>query len=161
MQDDLSSNLPSATGLQGPLILHLSADYPDSFRNRTTLAVRNLVAATPGFEHVVVSLKRRSLPWNTYLRKEPRDPVARVFAFGYWGLPFGIAHLASMWFAARRIRALLAEEVSGPRSFMRTSSASKGSSHGFWRVGLNYRSSHRCVARQKPRSFAGSPPTGR
>jgi glycosyltransferase involved in cell wall biosynthesis len=115
MQDDLSTNLPSATGLQGPLILHLSADYPDSFRNRTTLAVRNLIAATPGFEHAVVSLKRHALPWRTYLRKEPRDPVSRVFAFGYWGLPFGIAHLASMWLAARRIRALLAEEGIRPQ----------------------------------------------
>jgi glycosyltransferase involved in cell wall biosynthesis len=93
-----------------PLILHLSADYPDSVRNRTTFAVRNLIAATPGFEHTVVSLKRRSLPWHMYLRKEPRDPAGRVFAFGYWGLPFGIAHFASMWLAARRIHALLAEE---------------------------------------------------
>jgi glycosyltransferase involved in cell wall biosynthesis len=111
MQDDL----PRSAGVHGELILHLSADYPDSFRNRTTLAVRNLVAATPGFEHVVVSLKRRSLPWRTYLREEPRDPVGRVFAFGYWGLPFGIAHFASMWLAARRIRALLAEEGIRPQ----------------------------------------------
>src|SRR5262249_5545770 len=107
--------LPGSPGSHRPLILHLSADYPDSFRNRTTLAVRNLIAATPGFEHAVVALKRRSLPWQTYLRREARDPVGRVFALGYWGLPFGIAHLASMWLAARRIRALLAEEGIRPQ----------------------------------------------
>ena len=111
----MHGNLPSSKGSHRPLILHLSADYPDSVRNRTTLAVRNLIAATPGFEHAVVSLKRQTLPWRTYLRKEPRDPVGRVFAFGYWGLPFGIAHFASMWFAARRIRALLAEEGIRPQ----------------------------------------------
>ena len=60
------------TRLDRPVILHLSADYPDSFRNRTTLAVRNLVVASPDFEHVVVSLKRQAIPWSTYLRKDPR-----------------------------------------------------------------------------------------
>jgi glycosyltransferase involved in cell wall biosynthesis len=98
-----------------PTILHLSADYPDSVRNRTTLAVRNLVAAAPAFEHVVVSLKRQLLPWRTYLRREPKDPAGRVFAFGYWGLPLGVGHLAAMWLAARRIRALLVRERIEPQ----------------------------------------------
>jgi len=103
------------TRLDRPVILHLSADYPDSFRNRTTLAVRNLVVASPDFEHVVVSLKRQAIPWSTYLRKDPQVSVGRVFAFGYWGLPLGIGHFASMALVAHRIHALLAQEQIAPQ----------------------------------------------
>ena len=92
-----------------PVILHLSADYPNAYRNRTTAVVRNLVEATPGFAHVVISLKREANPRRTYLHEEAACAPVRLFAFGYWGLPFGAAHLASMWLAARRIRALLAQ----------------------------------------------------
>ena len=101
---------PYSSGLNRPRILHLSADFPDSFRDRTTLAVRNLIAVTPAFEHVVVSLKRQSLPWRTYLNREWQDCSGQIFAYGYWALPFGIAHFVSMWLAARRIHALLVEE---------------------------------------------------
>jgi glycosyltransferase involved in cell wall biosynthesis len=105
----------TANALGRPVILHLSADYPDSFRNRTTPAVRNLIAATPSFEHVVVSLKRHPNPWRTYLRKDPQVDVARVYAFSYWGLPLGIGHFASMLLAARRIQSLLAKEQITPQ----------------------------------------------
>ena len=112
----LSVDKPAiSTRLDRPVILHLSADYPDSFRNRTTLAVRNLIAASPDFEHVVVSLKRQASPWSTYLRKDPQVSVGRVFAFGYWGLPLGIGHFASMALVARRIHALLAQEQIAPQ----------------------------------------------
>ena len=104
-----------STRLDRPVILHLSADYPDSFRNRTTLAVRNLIAASPDFEHVVVSLKRQASPWSTYLRNDPQVSVGRVFAFGYWGLPLGIGHFVSMALVARRIQALLAQEQIAPQ----------------------------------------------
>ena len=93
-----------------PSILHLSADFPDSVRNRTTLAVRNLIAATTDFEHVVISLKRQSFPWRTYLHEDRQEPCGRVFAYGYWALPFGLAHFAAMWIAARRIHILLTEQ---------------------------------------------------
>jgi len=114
MQTDLQTDVPSASRLTRPIVLHLSADYPDSFRNRTTPAVQNLVAATPCFEHVVVSLKRQANPRNTYLHREPQAAVGRVFAFGYWGLPLGVVHFASMLLAARRIHALLAQEAIKP-----------------------------------------------
>lgn len=93
-----------------PTILHLSADFPDSVRNRTTLAVYNLIVAAADFEHVVISLKRQSLPWRTYLREDRPTPCGRVFAYGYWALPLGLAHFASMWIAARRVHALLVEQ---------------------------------------------------
>jgi glycosyltransferase involved in cell wall biosynthesis len=110
MPTELPTDLPSAGRLTKPVVLHLSADYPDSFRDRTTPAVQNLVAATPCFEHVVISLKRQADPRNTYLHREPQAAVGRVFAYGYWGLPLGVAHFASMLIAARRIHALLAQE---------------------------------------------------
>jgi len=93
-----------------PLILHLSADYPNSRRNRTTTVIQNLVTATAEFNHVVISLKRQANPRSTYLFEDSPSSNVRVFAFGYWGLPFGIAHLASMWLAAGRILALLKAE---------------------------------------------------
>ena len=37
------------------------------------------------------------------------------YAFGYWGLPLGIGHFASMALAARRIHALLAKEQITPQ----------------------------------------------
>jgi glycosyltransferase involved in cell wall biosynthesis len=86
-----------------PLVLHLSADYPNSRRNRTTSVVQNLVTSTPGFDHVVISLKRQANPLQAYFFEDSSSSEVRVFAFGYWGLPFGLAHLASMWLAASRI----------------------------------------------------------
>jgi len=110
MQTALPTDVPSASRPTKPVVLHLSADYPDSFRNRTTPAVQNLVVATPCFEHVVISLKRQADPRRTYLHREPKAAAGRVFAYGYWGLPLGVAHFASMLIAARRIQALLAQE---------------------------------------------------
>jgi glycosyltransferase involved in cell wall biosynthesis len=85
------------------LILHLSADFPDSIRDRTTPAIRNLLVEATGLEHVVISLMRKTNPRKTYCREDVPQGAIRVFAFGYWGLPAGILHLLSMWLAARAI----------------------------------------------------------
>ncbi|MET0698655.1 MAG: glycosyltransferase [Mycobacterium sp.] len=39
-------------------VVHVSADYPDSFAHNKTAAVANLVAGAPGFRHIVYSLNR-------------------------------------------------------------------------------------------------------
>src|ERR1700733_4136550 len=39
-------------------VVHVSADYPDSFAPNKTAAVANLVAGAPGLRHVVYSLNR-------------------------------------------------------------------------------------------------------
>jgi glycosyltransferase involved in cell wall biosynthesis len=43
-------------------IIHISADFPDSIVPAKTKAVANLLAATPGFRHIVYSLNRTHKP---------------------------------------------------------------------------------------------------
>ncbi|HEU5047987.1 MAG TPA: glycosyltransferase family 4 protein [Rickettsiales bacterium] len=69
-----------------PVIVHISNDYPDPLQPDKTLAIRNLVEATPEFRHVVYSLNRvnglggiTSIPFG-----EDRTAVA------YGALPKGL-----------------------------------------------------------------------
>lgn len=69
-----------------PIIVHISADYPDSLRPRKTPAVLNLVENTPEYRHIVYSLNRftalggiESLPFG-----EDRTALA------YGALPKGL-----------------------------------------------------------------------
>lgn len=41
-------------------ILHITADYPDLYNERKTLAIRNLLQNTSGFRHLVYSINRTS-----------------------------------------------------------------------------------------------------
>ncbi|WP_193227606.1 glycosyltransferase [Aureimonas psammosilenae] len=94
-----------------PTILHLSIDFNDPHRASTTTAIEWFVAEhVKDFDTVVVSMTRQSDPRQTYLHDCGVMNGSRVFAFGYHGLPFGIALFPSMWLAARRIRKLLDQE---------------------------------------------------
>jgi glycosyltransferase involved in cell wall biosynthesis len=89
--------------LMRPVVLHLSADFPDTIRDRTTPAIRNLLMASQNLDHVVVSLFRKTDPRKTYWVEDQKQDAIRVFAYGYWGLPAGFLHLLSMFLAARQI----------------------------------------------------------
>jgi glycosyltransferase involved in cell wall biosynthesis len=89
--------------LMRPLVLHLSADFPDTIRDRTTPAIRNLLQVSTNLDHVVVSLFRKTDPRQTYWVEDQKQDAIRVFAYGYWGLPAGFLHLLSMVLAARQI----------------------------------------------------------
>ncbi|MBD8892421.1 glycosyltransferase [Roseibium litorale] len=98
-----------------PHILHLSADYPNPYRNRTTTAIERLVISAVrengGIgDHVVMSLNRTSLPWKThFIDCGERDGV-RVFAYRYFGLPMGIGLAGTMRRVARKIAKVLNAE---------------------------------------------------
>lgn len=93
-----------------PLILHLTADYPDPVRDRTTKAVERFIDGLTNCDHVVISLKRQGNPAKTYFTDCGMLRGRRVFAHGYFAPPLGVGQLAVMWGIARRVRATLAGE---------------------------------------------------
>lgn len=98
-----------------PLVLHISADYPDPHRGATTTAVERLVRGTPAAEHIVVSLNRTSRPDKTYFRDCGMVDGVRLFAFRYFAPPFGVALAWSMEAVGRQIARMLAREGLHPR----------------------------------------------
>jgi glycosyltransferase involved in cell wall biosynthesis len=88
-------------------VLHVSADFPDAFSSEKTLAVRNLIASSESFRHLVFSLNRRASPRHSGSRKE-RD----VVAMQYWGLPYG---MGLRWFM-ERVAARIASQIQHSRA---------------------------------------------
>ncbi|WP_165784539.1 glycosyltransferase [Zhengella mangrovi] len=108
--DDLVGTGPaSAERPRRPLVLHLSADYPDPYRTPTTTAVERLVAGATEARHVVVSLFRTTNPLGTYFRDCGETGGVRLFACCYFGPPGGIGLAAVMRHTARRIARVLAD----------------------------------------------------
>lgn len=93
-----------------PRILHISADYPNPFRGRTTTAIERLVVNTGMGEHVVMSLNRTALPWKTYFRDCGEVNGVRLYAYRYLGLPLGIGLATAMRSVARKIATTLENE---------------------------------------------------
>ena len=93
-----------------PLVLHISADYPDPHRGPTTTAVERLVAGTPDARHIVVSTTRTSRPDRTHFRDCGMVGGVRLFAFRYFAPPFGIGLARAMEAVGRRIAAMLESE---------------------------------------------------
>lgn len=87
-----------------PLILHISGDYPDPVRNRTTFAVKNFIDLVNDCDHVIVSLKRRSSQAQCYFRECAAPAGQRLFALGYRALPGGLLHRIAMKRLAFQIR---------------------------------------------------------
>ncbi len=67
-------------------IVHISADFPDPLQRAKTRAVEILLAATPGFRHVVYSLNRVS--WRRDLATLPFGEDRLAIAYG--APPYGI-----------------------------------------------------------------------
>jgi len=98
-----------------PLILHLSADYPDDHRgHRKTTAIERLVTGAGYGEHVVVSLDRTSLPWKTHFIDCGLVGGVRLYAHRYFGLPMGFGLAASMRSVAKRVRRLMRDKHRQP-----------------------------------------------
>jgi glycosyltransferase involved in cell wall biosynthesis len=100
----------SRPAMRRPLILHITGDYPDPVREPTTEAVKRLIDRLTMADHVVVSLKRLADPRAGYFRECPAPPGQRLFAYGHFGLPFGVGLYGSFRIVANRIERLLAEE---------------------------------------------------
>jgi len=66
-------------------IIHISADFPDPIVPGKTKAVANLLAATPGFQHIVYSLNRTLRP-GVVLTRFNQDHTA----IAYGAPPYGI-----------------------------------------------------------------------
>jgi glycosyltransferase involved in cell wall biosynthesis len=88
-------------------ILHLSCDYPDKLREPTTLAVKRFVDELRNRQNIVVSLNRRSNPFKTYFVYCGHERASEIFAYGYWGLPFGVGLRLSMYLVSRKIEKLV------------------------------------------------------
>ena len=67
-------------------ILHLAFDYPDSIREDRTVAVKNLIANSHAFNHIIISLNRHTKfhPFNWH--KEQNN----LYVVSFFMLPFGI-----------------------------------------------------------------------
>jgi glycosyltransferase involved in cell wall biosynthesis len=96
--------------MRRPLILHITGDYPDPVREPTTEAVKRLIDRLMMYDHITVSLKRLPDPRAGYFTECPAPPSQRIFAYGYFGLPFGIGLYVSFRTIAARIERLLADE---------------------------------------------------
>ena len=92
-----------------PLILHITGDYPDPVRNRTTFAVKNFIDLLEDCDHLIFSIRRCLHPRDTYRRSFEEGPGRRLFALGYWGLPGGLFHRNAMGRIALEIRETLSE----------------------------------------------------
>lgn len=66
-------------------IIHISADFPDPIVPGKTKAVANLLAATPGFRHIVYSINRTHRPGVTLTRFDDDHT-----AIAYGAPPYGI-----------------------------------------------------------------------
>jgi len=81
-------------------ILHLTGDYPDPVRKPTTQAVKQTISHLKNFEHVVISMDRKSNPFKRYWVDCGKIDNAHVFAYGQWGLKFGIGLFLSFFIVA-------------------------------------------------------------
>lgn len=93
-----------------PLVLHISADYPDPVRGATTTAVESLVTAMPDVDQIVVSLNRTGDPRRAVLRDCGMVKGVRLIAYRYYAPPLGLGLAMSMRAVARRIATLLEGE---------------------------------------------------
>lgn len=123
-----------------PLVLHISGEYPDPVRNRTTPAVKSFIDRLPEFDHLVVSIRRQGDPRQCYLQEFEEGPHRRVVAIGYWAPPAGLLHRWRMRRVASDIEALLARL--GRRPVMTTAhklTIEGVVAHRLWqRLGLPY-----------------------
>lgn len=90
-----------------PLILHITGEYPDPVRNRTTPAVKSFIDHLPEFDHLIISIRRQSDPRTCYLEEFEEGPHRRAVAIGYWAPPGGLLHRWRMSALAEQIERLL------------------------------------------------------
>lgn len=97
--------------MSAPLkVLHLSGDYPDPMRKPTTLAIKQTIAHLKNFDHTVISMDRRSNPLKCYWVDCGKIDNAHVFAYGQWGLKFGLGLFLSFFLTATYIYRKMNEE---------------------------------------------------
>lgn len=93
-----ASPAPASSGLAAahrPVLLHITADHPDSINAAKTKAVSSLLAASPWAEHLVYSLNR--VAWPAAVTPFAPSEAGGVFCARYLGLPFGLG--LSHWMA--------------------------------------------------------------
>jgi len=123
-----------------PLILHISGDYPDPIRNRTTQAVKNFIDLLDNCDHIIISLKRCANPTRTYLHRCPAASGQTLYALGYWALPGGVFHRDAMGRIEARIASILSTLGVRPTLVMAHKLAIEGVvAYGLWkRFGYPY-----------------------
>ena len=134
------SGAPLARVKRRPLILHISSDYPDPIRNRTTPAVKTFIDCLDDCDHLIISLKRCSHPGRTYLHPCPAPPGQKLYAVGYWALPGGLFHRQAMRGVEAQIMRILSERDLRPHLVMAHKLAIEGVvAYRLWkRLGLPY-----------------------
>jgi hypothetical protein len=94
-----------------PLVIDISADYPDAADPAKTSAIERLVDGSAGaFEHRVYSLNRRGGLWNALVNSgtiETADDDGKVASLLYRAPPLGLALHHSM----RRIGDTIAQQI--------------------------------------------------
>ena len=103
------AHAPRAQPARRSTILHITGDYPDPVRNRTTPAVKNFIDLLDDCDHVIVSIKRYSRKSDCYRREFDVGPGRRVIALGYQALPAGLFHRRTMARIAAEISSIISE----------------------------------------------------
>lgn len=92
----------------GPLIVHLSGDFPDPIQPEKTPVIRRLVDLTAGhFNHQLISINRQSVPLHVLAHRVARNPArpalaidSQPFDYGnaltYHAPPRGLYHAAML-----------------------------------------------------------------
>jgi hypothetical protein len=96
--------------MEKPIILHISADYPDANRAETTQAVRTFVTTNHELDYYVVSLNRVANPFRCNSIKGDGQGDHHVLSMRYWGLPYGVCLALSMLIVAFRVRRVLTQQ---------------------------------------------------
>jgi len=101
------SETPMCRSAFRPVILHLAVEYNTPLREKTTTAVEWFVDELVEVDNVIVAMKRVANPLRTYLVDCGKVNGHRLFAFGFFGLPFGIGLAWSMRAVAARVMHVL------------------------------------------------------
>jgi glycosyltransferase involved in cell wall biosynthesis len=99
----------SPTGLNRPLILHITGDYPDPSRTPTTVAIKRLIDGLTDCDHVIISLTRTADPRRISVQEYQTVDGQRLIAMHHFGLPFGGGLFFSFHAVADQIAKQLAE----------------------------------------------------
>jgi len=82
-------------GYYGMNVLHIHSDYPDGRNSLSTPAVKLLLDATSGITHTVFVIHRTPWPWQVKIIQNNN----KLYSIYYWGFPFGLALILSLFFA--------------------------------------------------------------
>lgn len=90
-------------------ILHITAEYPNLYRTKNTLAVRHFINELTEMNNIVVAITRTANPFKQAFNINTENNNLPIISLHYWALPFGIFSRLALFIASRRILSILSK----------------------------------------------------